>query len=148
MADHMLEDPLHPASVQLSVNGRPAQWISAGMWSGPVMPALLLPSVAAGGVEWLAPLAMLLVFLLGIYATAALAIRLGVSAAGARWAALLVTTSPAVIALSTTSMPDVPTMSFCVLGVERLLAYRTERGLWRAALAAVALALSVLSRQH
>jgi 4-amino-4-deoxy-L-arabinose transferase-like glycosyltransferase len=148
MADHMLEDPLHPASVQLSVNGRPPEWISAGMWSGPVMPALLVPSVAAGGAEWLAHLAMLLVFLIGIYATAALAIRLGASDASARWAALLVTTSPAVIALSTTSMPDVPTMSFSVLGVERLLAYRTERGLWRAAVAAIALALSVLSRQH
>ena len=148
MADHMLEDPLHPASVQISVNGRPPAWISAGMWSGPVMPAMLTPSVAAGGAEWLAHLMMLVVFLVGIAASAALAIRLGVSDRGARWVAILVTTSAAVLAMAQTSMPDIPTMSFAVLGVERMYAYRTEGGWWRAVLATLAIALCILSRQH
>lgn len=148
MSKHMLVDPLHPASVQIVVNGRPPAWISNGMWSGPVMPALLLPAVAAGGVEWLAHLAILLVFLLGIVATAVLALRLSVSDSGARWAALLVATSPAVLAMASTGMPDVPTMAFGVLGLERLVAFRAERRWWQGASASVALALSILSRQH
>lgn len=148
MSKHMLVDPLHPASVQIVVAGRPPAWISNGMWSGPVMPALLLPSVAAGGVEWLAHLAVLLVFLAGIVATAVLALRLSVSDNGARWAALLVATSPAVLAMASTAMPDVPTMSFGVLGVERLVAFRAERRWWQGVPASVALALSILSRQH
>jgi hypothetical protein len=148
MAEHMLKDPLHPAAVHMSIDGLPPQWLSSGVWSGPVMPALLVPSVAAGGAEWLAHLSMLGVFLIGIVATAAFALRLQVSDAGARWAAILTATSPAVLAMAMTSMPDVPTMSFGVLGAERLLAYRDHRGVWRAIAAAVSLALCVLSRQH
>jgi hypothetical protein len=148
MADHMRADPLHPAAVQLSLDGFPPQWLSTGVWSGPVMPALLVPAVVAGGAEWLAHLSMLVVFLIGILATAALALRLQLSDTGARWAAILTATSPAVIAMSMTCMPDIPTMSFGVLGAERLLAYRNHRGTWRAVVAALALALCVLSRQH
>lgn len=148
MAEHMLEDPLHPASVQIVVNGRPPAWISNGMWSGPVMPAMLMPSVAAGGAEWLAHLVMLVVFLIGIFATAGLALRLGVSQTGARWAALLVTTSAAVLAMSMTNMPDLPAMSFAVLAGERLLAFRDDRQWSSGIVATLSLALCVLSRQH
>jgi len=148
MADHMLDDPLHPASVQIVVNGRPPQWASNGVWSGPVMPAMLMPAVAAGGAEWLAHLVMLLVFLVGIFATAALALRLDVSDTGARWSAILLVTSAAVIAMAMTNMPDLPAMSFAVLGAERVVAFRQQGGLGRAIGAAVALALSLLSRQH
>lgn len=148
MADHMREDPLHPAAIALSLNGHAPVWQTNGMWSGPVMPAMLVPAVAAGGVEWIAHLMMLLVFVLGIVATTAFALRLDVSEAGARWAALLVATSPAVLAMASTNVPDIPTMSFGVLGAERLIAFRKEGGWWRAAMATGALALCVLSRQH
>lgn len=148
MAEHMLEDPLHPASVRISLNGHPPDWISRGMWSGPVMPTLLVPCLAAGGAEWLGHLAVLFVFLIGIVATAAFAIRLGCSDRSARWAALLVTTSTGALAMASTAMPDVPCMSFGILGGERLLAYRKEGRWWRAVSAAVALAACVLSRQH
>lgn len=148
VAEHMLEDPVHPASVQIVMNGRPPAWISAGMWSGPVLPALLVPSVAMGGVEWLAHLMVVLVFIVGIFATAAFALRLGADDVAARWAALLLATSTAVIALAMTHMPDIPAMSFAVLGAERFLAFRDERRLTQASVAACSLALAVLSRQH
>jgi hypothetical protein len=148
MAQHMLVDPLHPASVAVSLNGHEPVWQTAGMWSGPMMPALLMPAAAAGGVEWIAHLTMLLVFILGIVATAAFALRLDVSDAGARWAALLLTTSAAVLAMASTNVPDIPTMSFGVLGAERLVAFRKEGGALRAVQATLAMALCVLSRQH
>jgi hypothetical protein len=148
MSKHQLTDPLHPASVFVSLNGHPPDWISNGMWSGPVMPTLLMPSLAAGGAEWLAHLAQLLVFVLGIVSSAALAIRLGLTAASARWVSLLVTTSPAVLAMASTAFPDIPTMAFGAWGIERLVAYRDERGWWRAVSATGGLALCVLSRQH
>jgi len=91
---------------------------------------------------------MLGVFLIGIFATAALALRLGVSDRGARWAALVMASSAAVLALSMTNMPDIPAMSFAVLGAERLVAYRDHRRFAQALAAAGALALAVLSRQH
>jgi hypothetical protein len=148
MADHMLEDPLHPASVQIVVGSRLPEWAAAGMWSGPVMPTLLVPSVAAGGAEWLAHLAMLAVLLLGVFSTAALGLRLGLDDRGARWAALLVVGSAGVLGMATTCMPDVPTMSFAVLGAERIVALRDRPRVTTWIGTAVAFALCLLSRQH
>lgn len=144
MAQHMLVDPLHYSSVELVFHGQRGR--VSGLVSGPVMSTMLMPAVAAGGAEWLAHLTMLPVFVLGLVSCAALALRLGVSTAGAFWVASLVGTSPAVLALATTSMPDVPAMSFGALAAERVLAFRANRRLPTGIGAAVALALAVLSR--
>ena len=144
MARHMLEDPLHYSSFEFVFHGFRGR--ASGVVSGPVMPAMLVPSVLAGGAEWLAHLAMLPVFVIGLVSSAALALRLGMSQAGAFWVALLVGTSPAVLGMATTSMPDVPAMSFGALAVERLLAFRAERRVSTGISVAVALALAVLSR--
>jgi hypothetical protein len=148
MSEHMLHDPLHPASVLMVNNGRPADWISNGVWSGPVAPAMMMPTIAAGSAEWVAHATMFVVFCVGIFATAALALRLGASDAAARWAALLVATSPAVLAMSMTEMPDVPAMAFATFGIERLVAYRAHRGISRLISASLLFLLSTLSRQH
>ena len=148
VSQHMLVDPVHPASVLMVNNGRPADWISNGVWSGPVAPAMLMPAVAAGGAEWLAHLVMLVVFVAGLFATAAVALRLGVSDRGARWASLLVVMSPAALAMSMTEMPDIPTMALATLAVERLLAYRDNPRWWRWGAAIVLFATAALARQH
>ena len=146
MARHMLDDPLHPTAFDFVFHGA---WMRLSeSVTGPLMPVLLLPSILHGGAEWLAHAAMLPVFALGLASTSALALRLGVSTRGARWAAMLTCTSPAVLACSTTSMPDVPAMTFAALGVERLLAFRDERRWTAAAVAAAAMALAVLARVH
>jgi hypothetical protein len=87
-------------------------------------------------------------FLLGIFWSAALALRVGISDRGARWVALLVASSPAVLACSMTDMPDVPTMTFAALGAERLLAFRDDRRVSSAIAATLGFALCVLSRPH
>jgi len=146
MSQHMLVDPLHSTAFQLVFHGVPAR--ASAAVTGPVMAALLLPAVAADGSEWIAHLAMLAVFLLGLFSCAQLALRLGLSTAGAVWVVLLVATSPAVLAMATTSMPDVPAMSFGAMAVERLVAFRQRPRVITGAAASIALALAVLSRTH
>ena len=145
-AEHMLVDPLHPFAFDLVFHGIPTR--ASTNVTGPVMPALLIPAVLAQGAEWLAHSVMLLIFVVGLVSCAALSLRLGTSTEGAAWVSLLVVTSPAVLAMATTSMPDVPAMTFGALGAERLLAFRSDRRPWTGAAAAVALALAVLSRSH
>ena len=145
-AEHMLVDPLHPFAFDLVFHGIPTR--ASTNVTGPVMAVLLIPAVLAQGAEWLAHSVMLLVFVVGLVSSAALSLRLGTSDEGAAWVSLLVATSAAVLAMATTSMPDVPAMAFGALGAERLLAFRSHRRAWTGIAAAVALALAVLSRLH
>jgi len=145
-AEHMLVDPLHPFAFDLVFHGIPTR--ASTNVTGPVMAALLIPAVLAQGSEWLAHSAMLLEFVVGLVSSVAFALRLGTSSEAAMWVGLLVATSAAVLAMATTSMPDVPAMAFGVLGAERLLAFRSERRASAGIAAAVALALAVLSRSH
>jgi hypothetical protein len=112
------------------------------------MPVMLLPAVLAGGAEWLAHLVALSVFLVGLVSCSALALRLGMSTAGACWVTLLVGTSPAVLGMATTSMPDVPAMSFGALAAERMLAFRMQPSPSKGIGAMLALVLAALSRPH
>jgi 4-amino-4-deoxy-L-arabinose transferase-like glycosyltransferase len=148
-AEHVLSDPLHPTAFEAvwSELAAPLR-MSAIMPSGPVMAYLLVPCVLAGGAEWIAHLAQLLLFGVGIVATAALALRLGLDAAGARAASLLLASTPAALAMAGTAMPDVPAMALGALGMERLLAWR-DRHRWDQGIAAAsALALAALARSH
>jgi hypothetical protein len=145
-AEHMLVDPLHPFAFDLVFNGIPTR--ASTNVTGPVMPTLLIPAILAGGSEWVAHGVMLLLFVVGLVSSAALSLRLGTSAEAAAWVSVLVATSAAVLVMATTSMPDVPAMTFGALGAERLLAFRSDRRVLTGIVAAVALALAVLSRTH
>lgn len=150
-AQHMLKDPLHPTAFNMVFHGDPIR-LSSGLVSGPVMATLLLPTVMHGGAEWIAHLTQLAMLILGILATAALTLRLGLGRVQAGVATLLVCCSPAVLGMASTSMPDVPAMAFGTLGIERLLSWRQSRGTAAGVAsglgAALALALAVLSRPH
>jgi hypothetical protein len=104
-AEHVLVDPLHPFAFDLVFHGLPTR--ASTNVTGPVMPVLLIPSVVAQGSEWLAH-SVMLVFVVGIVSSAALALRLGISSEGAAWVAMLVATSAAMLAMATTSMPTFP----------------------------------------
>jgi len=148
-AEHVLDDPLHPTAFEMVWSEIPQPTrMSAIMPSGPVMAYLLVPCVLAGGQEWVCHLVPFLLFALGIGATASLALRLGLTAAEAGTAALLLAATPAALAMAGTCMPDVPAMAFGALAIERLVAWRRDRRLQQALAAAVSLAIAVLARSH
>jgi hypothetical protein len=110
------------------------------------MAYLLVPAVLLGGAEWAAHLVQLLLLLGAVLATVAIGLRMGLRTAEARVAGLLLAGTPAAAAMASTSMADIPSMAFGVLGIERLLCWRDE-GRWHQGLAAgFALALAALAR--
>jgi hypothetical protein len=148
-AQHVLSDPLHPTAFEAvwSELAAPLR-MSALMPSGPVMAYLLVPCVMAGGEEWIAHLAQLLLFCAAIVSTAALASRLGLDERGSRAASLLLASTPAALAMAGTAMPDVPAMALGAIGLERVLAWK-DGGRWHQGMAAaLALALAALARSH
>ncbi len=147
MADHVLTDPLHPAAFEMMADGNRIR-LSSQLVSGPVMAYLLVPSVLLGGAEWAAHLVQYFLILAAICATVSLALRLGLDDRGARVAGILLASTPAVMAMATTSMADVPAMSFAILGMERFVAWR-QQGRWHQGLAAsLLLAFAALTRPH
>ena len=146
-AEHVLQDPLHPTAFEMLSDGNRVR-LSSLMVSGPAMAYLLVPSVLLGGAEWAAHLVQFLLVIAAILATVSLAMRLGIDRRGARVAGLMIASTPAVMGMATTSMPDVPAMAFAVLGMERFFAWRQERRWHQGFAAALGFALAILSRPH
>jgi hypothetical protein len=146
-AEHMLRDFWHPTAFDM-VWGEARERFSTILSSGPVGAALLLPAVAHGGAEWIAHAMQLAMLAIALVATARLALRLGLTPSAARWTTLLLATTPAVLGMAGTAMPDVAAMALGVWAMERLLAYRDD-GRWHQAAAGVLLlTLAVLARAH
>jgi 4-amino-4-deoxy-L-arabinose transferase-like glycosyltransferase len=146
-AQHLLRDPLHPTAFEMVADGVPIR-LSGSLVSGPVAAYLLVPSVLLGGAEWAAHLVSLMLVLLAILATVRITLRLGSRMQDARLAGLLLASTPAVIGMATTSMADIPAMSFGVIAMERWLAWREERRWPQGIVASLTFALAVLSRAH
>lgn len=146
-AEHALVDPLHPAAFPIVWTDVTAR-VSQIMPSGPIMPWLLMPAVHFGGAEWVAHAVQLVLLLVAIAATVRIAFRLGLDERGARAAGLVIATTPAVLGMAATAMPDVAAMTFGALGMERWLAYQSQRRLGQALTAAVLLTLAALARSH
>jgi hypothetical protein len=144
LADHALRDPWHPLAIDLNWHGQEGRVSEA---NGPLIPWLLTPSAWLGA-EWPGHLIWFALLCAGILATVRLALRLGASESAARWSGLLVATTPAVLAMASTCMPDVPAMAFAVIGVERTVAWKERRTVGRLLAAGLFLALAVLSRSH
>lgn len=146
-ATHALSDPLHPTAFTMTWTDVP-QRLSDFVASGPVMAWLLVPSALAGGAEWLAHAVVFLAMAIAILATVALGLRLGLGTGAATVAGLVLASTPAALAMAATAMPDVPAMALGVSGLERLLAWKQERRVPQAILAAVLLGLAPLARSH
>jgi 4-amino-4-deoxy-L-arabinose transferase-like glycosyltransferase len=146
-ARHALVDPLHPTAFEMNWESVPER-VSRFVPTGPLMAWLLVPAMLAGGSEVVAHLTLLAFLWVAILATVSLAFRLGL---GGKWAAasgLILASTPAVLGMAGTAMPDVPAMALGVAGIERLLAWRDERKVRDGILAALLLGAASLARTH
>ncbi len=144
-AEHAAVEPLHPTAFEScgatsrSEPRPPAAPSWPGCWCPPCCP--WLPR------RWPTSPSFLMLAL-AVLGTVALSLRLGVAPAWAAAAGLLLAATPTALAMAGTAMPDVPAMALGVLGVERLLAWKQERRVHQAVLAAVLLGLAPLTRSH
>ena len=146
-ARHALADPLHPTAFEMTWRYSPER-VSQLVPTGPIMAWLLVPSILAGGSEWIAHAIQLVMFCLAILATVSLGRRLGFATPWAAASGLILVGMPAVLAMAGTAMPDVPAMALGVMGVERLVAWTQDRRLLQAVSAALLLGLAPLARPH
>jgi hypothetical protein len=142
----LLTDPLHPSAFEMVWSTERHLRASAFLPGGPMAAYVLLPLALAGWQEWAGHLLMLVYFGVAIAGTAALARRLGLSPWVQQGAALLTASAPAALGMAGTVMPDIPAMTFAVLGMERLVAWIQNRSHRAGLAAAVLLALATLTR--
>lgn len=148
-AEHALTDPLHPSAVVAvwSESTRPVR-LSQVMPGGSLMAWLLVPALLAGGSEIVAHLMQLALLLVAVFEVAALALRAGFDERTARLASLLLASTPTVLVMAGTAMPDVAAMTFGLVGIERLYAWRDHGRVSQAVIAAISLGLAPLARGH
>ena len=146
-AQHALTDPLHPTAFELTWERTPER-VSRLVPTGPVMAWLLIPSILAGGEEWVAHAVQLILLWIAILATVSLALRLGLTPGWATVSGLLLVGTPAVLGLAGTAMPDVPAMALGIAGIERIVAWRDDRKVHQGIVAAVLLGFAPHTRTH
>ena len=145
-AEHALADPAHPADFEEVWNAGDRLRLSQYMLGGTLPAYVLAPVAALGSREWVAHLYQWLFLGVFLVACVAVARRLGCDARQASVAALLAGSNPVTLAMAATCMPDLMAATFGTIGIERVLAFREERGKGAGALAALLLAAAVLCR--
>jgi hypothetical protein len=143
-ARNAVADPLHPTAFDIA-------WHDAPERVGPtfaLMSWLLVPAVLSDKPESVAHVIELLFFWLALLATVSLAIRLGSTPHWAMAAGLLLAATPVALGMAGTAMADLPAMALGVSGLERLVAWKQERRLHQALLAALLLGLAPFARPH
>lgn len=147
-AQQALRDPLHPTAFDVVWSDNKLVRCSAIMPSGPVQAFLLIPTILAGGSEVVAHTTQLVMLLLGLWVTICLGRRLGLSVPAAALAATAVASSPAILGMAGTAMPDIAATTLGNFGLLCLLAWKQKRGAGWAVVAVVALAVASLARPH
>jgi hypothetical protein len=147
-ARHALEEPLHPQAVDIVWTGDVWMRASHLFPGGVAVPFLLVPAVLSEHPEFVGHLTQLLFLLLALYVTALIALRLGLGQRGATVTVLLTAATPAVLGMAGTVMPDIATMAYTVLAIERLLAWREDRRWHQAVAVTLWIALAILTRVH
>jgi Dolichyl-phosphate-mannose-protein mannosyltransferase len=146
-AQHASLNPTHPFDFDMcwDANGKPRR-LSQYLPHAPLMPWLLMPVVRTESPEVFGHLLQIGLLVVGLIATTSIALRLGLSSTAAMFATTLMASSPAVLGMAATVMPDVAAMAFGVLAFERFLAWNQERQWWNAIAAVLCLALAPLAR--
>ncbi len=146
-ARHVLDEPLNPMDFEFF-------WMSQRFRvkhlavNGPTLAYVLAPVAWLGAPEWAAHATVFAFLALGLVCFVALARRLGLEPDEAGWAAALLVSTPAVLGMAGTIMPDVPAMAVGVWALERCAAYRDE-GRWQQGVAAsLLIVLAATFRVH
>jgi hypothetical protein len=148
-ARQALRTPLTPAVVELCWDNigyaRPIRGIGP---PGLLMAYALAPAAMLGSKEWTGHVTQLLLLWIAVIATVAVAFRCGATNTEAMLAGLFFASFPVVLVMSGNVMPDLLTATLGVIGMERLLAWKTDGKLWQACAAGIALGLAPLARSH
>jgi 4-amino-4-deoxy-L-arabinose transferase-like glycosyltransferase len=151
-ARQILTTPLQPMSY-------PICWISSDICVnsaaslGPLgmqalMGYILVPSILAGGSEWVAHTIQIFFSCVAVVAMVRLALRLGFDRLQAAAAGLMLVAIPPFLVMASTAMPDTLALALGLTGMERLLAWRDERRLLDGILASLSLGLAPFARPN
>jgi hypothetical protein len=148
-AQQALRTPRTPAAVSLCWDNigfaRPMRDVGS---VSVIMGYVLLPVVLLPAKEYVGHLLDLFFLCIAVIATVALAFRCGAGKTEAMLAGVFLASFPVVLMMAGTIMPDILAMTLGVIGIERLLAWKTQGGLWRAWAAGIALGLAPVARSH
>ena len=148
-AQQVLKTPLRPMHFEMC-------WFG-GDQCGPVthlgpsaalMGYALVPAILGGGAEWIGHLIQMALASASVLAMVALALRIGYSSRNAMFAGLLLVATPPFLSMANTVMPDTLALCLGLWGIERLLAWKADPRLHRAAIASIALGLAPYARLH
>ena len=145
--------PLHPLALDMcwmddAVCGPVA---GGGLMPGNIsflMSYCLVPIASRAEPERLVHLMQIVALWFGIAATVSLAFRFGFGSFAASAAGLLVAATPPVLAMASTAMPDILAMSLGVIGIARVVAWKTTGKTIDGVVGGLALGLAPLARVH
>jgi hypothetical protein len=108
----------------------------------------LAPVANAANPERLVHLIQIILLWCGIVATVSLACGFGLDSFAACVAGLVVASTPPVLAMASTAMPEMLAMALAVIGIERLWAWRREGRAINGVVSSLALGLAPIARVH
>ena len=124
-----------------------ADSLGAGAKQG-LMGYLLVPVILAGGAEWNAHLLQIALACVAVFAMVKVALRLGYDGVQSSGAGMLIVAIPPFLSMASTAMPDIPALSFGLVGIERLLSWKDERRWHQAVAASLTLGMAPYARPH
>jgi hypothetical protein len=149
MARQILKHPLHPMDFELCWNlGTPCAKAYVFTPGNTLMGYVLIPTILAGSLEWVAHLTQLLLVWVILCETAVFLVRLGFNVAETTIGTLLMVAIPPLLPMASTAMPDVLAACLAIVGMERLAAWHSDRRWSQAILAGAALGMAGIARAH
>jgi len=142
-------EPRHPMALDICwVEDKECGPVARTMPANVLMAYFLLPVANSADPERLVHFMQIIALWCGIAATVSLAFRSGFGTFAACAAGLLVASTPPVLAMASTAMPEMLAMSLGVIGLERLAAWKENRKVFNGVVSALALGLAPIARVH
>jgi hypothetical protein len=148
-AEQIVSKPLRPGAFDMIWDeDEPVRMAAGSLITGPMGGYLLVPVIWAGGSEVVGHVLEFILLCCAAVATASLGLLLGLEPWKASAAAILLVSTPAVLGMAGTVMPDIAALAFGIMGVERYFAWSAQRRRGQAIAAAALLAAAILTRSH